>query len=46
MQRRITFEEHMRSNNSKVQGNVFILKTIEEQLSYLDLVLHKSVCIK
>ena len=33
----------MRSNNSKVQGNAFILKTILEEVRYLDLFFYKAI---
>ena len=33
----------MRSNNSMVQGNVFILKVIQEQVHYLDKFCYKAI---
>ena len=39
----IIFKQNKKSNNSKVQGDVFILKTIEEQLRYLDAFCSKGI---
>ena len=39
----IIFKENNRSNNSKVQGNVFILKTMQEQLRYLEAFRYKAI---
>ena len=43
MHTRIIFKQNKKSNNSKVQGDVFILKTIEEQLRYLDAFCSKGI---
>ena len=39
----IIFKENNRSNNSKVQGNVFILKTMQEQLRYVEAFRYKAI---
>ena len=36
----------MRSNNSKEQGNIFILKTIWEQIHYLDSFCYKTIVLQ
>ena len=50
MRTRIIFYKHIRSNISKVQGNVFILKTIEKQVRYLHVLCYidipKYICVK
>ena len=45
------FFKNVKSNNSKVQDNVFILKTISEQVPYNFAIrllynIHKHVCVK
>ena len=43
MHTKMIFQEKMKSNNSKGQGNVFISKKIYEQECYLDVFCYKAI---
>ena len=43
MHTKMIFQEKMKSNNSKEQGNVFISKKIYEQECYLDVFCYKAI---